>query len=92
MDSVVSNPDMARRIAVSTAKSFVHLCLEAGVRSIDHVQDMPQVQMTNLKTLRAITGNVHLQMERNERYTRYSALVLGVEFFFLAAKEVPEIQ
>jgi len=88
---IAENPEMVRRIAITTANSLVSLWIAAGVVGIDHVLDTPQVQMVNLKALHEITGGVKVQMERKERYTRYSVTMQGVEFFFLSPKAEPEL-
>ena len=88
---VAVNPTMVRQIAIHTAKRLVDLWTTAGVVGIDHVLDTPQVQMVNLKALHEITGGVKVQMERKERYTRYSVTMQGVEFFFLSPKAEPEL-
>lgn len=91
--TVISQPDMARRIAIATAKSLVGLWAGAGVVGIDHMMDEPQVQMKDLRALHDITGSVKVKMERNERYTRYSVNMQGVTFYFLSPKaEVEHIQ
>lgn len=91
--TVISDPMMARQLAIASAKTLVGLWAGAGVRGIDHAQDIPQVQMINLKALHDITGGVKLHMERAERYTRYSVTLGGVEFYFLSPKaQVEHIQ
>jgi hypothetical protein len=88
--AILNNPAMVRKIAANAAKTLVQLHYGVGVVGIDHAADIPQVQMENLATLRYITGGVKLRMEKKGSYTRYSAIVDGVDFYFLSLKKHEE--
>lgn len=84
---IMTNPDMARVIAMNAAKSLSKLHEHCGVVGIDTVLEEPQVQMVNLNALRAITGDRKLKMDKQPTYTKYSIVIDGVTFYFLSAKK-----